>query len=194
MATFQSDDDFKDELNQEPKVKSKVKKQVQYKAPPSNKSYAEKAQEELKRETKLDDATRNMKGIRKVHHDLFKLLPADFQKNFGLPKAPRWVPTPHCHYFHTRDSSGKLQEYTCAVGGHVHKIDVTIENGLLVAKCGPPVIRVKGDRVVDFPNDDHTHEVEYLWSEEIEARKMNKAASKAIAQYQQLMQGNLDAQ
>ncbi len=153
----------------------------QYKAPPVNK-YGERALEEMKKDQQMAKAKRTIKGSVQVHHDLFKLLPANFQKNVHLPHQPRWVPVEHCHFFHTRDSKGKKLKYCSSVGGHAHEVEYWVdENGELKAKCGPPIINVKGDRKVAFPNDDHTHEVEYFHSEEVTARQVNHKARMAIS-------------
>ncbi len=158
------------------KQKTKVrKKAVKYKAPPPNK-FEEKAKDDFVKEREAAKANRTMKGSVQVHHDLFKLQPANFQKNAHLPHQPRWVPMEHCHFFHTRDSRGRKMKYCSSVGGHAHEVAVEVVDGELKAKCGPPIVRVKGDRTAVFPNDNHVHDVEYLWSEEVTARKVSRKA------------------
>lgn len=186
MAKLKDDNLFEDDLGLDSKPKKKRTNVPVYKSPPKNENLLERAREEMKKEAELDVAQRNLKGTRKVHHDLFKLKSTTFLKNLGLPSKPHWIPTEHCHFFHTRDSNGRLMTHASSIGGHTHRVTVKVVDGLFVAECGPAEIKVKGDRVVQFPNDQHTHEIEYLWSEEVEARKMNQSAAKVMEAYQKV--------
>lgn len=121
-----------------------------------------------------------------VDSDTFKLEVENYAKNVSYDdKNPLIVGVPHCHFFHTYDSSGKPMIYSNAVGGHHHKITVEEdEQGNLIAKCGPAIYsnNVKSEKL----NDSHTHEVNYLKSDRFKVRKMHEEAAKFIANYDRI--------
>jgi len=100
-----------------------------------------------------------------------------------------WFHTEHCHYFHTIDSNGKVQEYCQPVGQHVHKIEV-IRKGdeIYSVKCvsGPLKWQITtkfGKRqkiLMPDPHDTHTHEMEYCKSNKIMKADVNSEAVKVI--------------
>ena len=127
---------------------------------------------------------RHYKGQTEVDHDLFKLEVASTKKNIGLPHAPRWEDAEHTHFFHTYDSKGKKMTYSASISGHCHEVTVENVDGKLVAKCGPPVRKYKNNRVEKLPDhDQHTHDVTYLYSEKVEARKLNEQAMLHLSKY-----------
>ncbi len=141
--------------------------------------------EPIEEALKPKDPVRVFRGEGEVIHDLFKLESANFQKNIGLPNRPRWEPTAHCHYFHTRDGSGRPQKYASSIGGHTHEVIVkTDEQGNLIAECGPAVRLHRNNREDKFPNDEHTHDVKYLVSEKIPVKRPSKEAVAEISYLQ----------
>jgi hypothetical protein len=130
---------------------------------------------------------RRLKGTKRLHHDLFKLKIAKFKKILGIPdinllkKNPelvRIVDVEHCHFFHSVDSNGRPQKYSNSIGGHCHEIKVYMdEHGVLQAECGPPLRRLDKSRAEPKEQYDyHTHEIEYIESEEFTARVANQDA------------------
>jgi len=137
---------------------------------------------------------RIFKGDGKIYHDLYKLEQEDMLKNMSFSNNdPIWEKIPHVHYFHTVDSSGKIQTRTTNIGGHFHKIKVEYvnENEAPKVTCisGPLIYitkRIKGRMqkveapyMVDYDGsslDDHVHEVTYRGSEIITLRKTNEMA------------------
>ncbi len=141
-----------------------------------------------------------------VHHDLFKLKVENMTKDFSWRKDdPDYVDMEHCHIFHTVDSSGKEQLYSSAVGGHFHKMETSVKDGVPVVTCvsgplewksvkrGRHSIRVavpvfKG-KFRDFeaiepslPVDEHKHDCLYMRSEKIQLRRINVEATKLITE------------
>lgn len=137
------------------------------------------------------------KGNQTFRHDLFKLDLQPLKKNVSFTKGTVKIETyEHSHFFHTFDSNGRPQTHSTPQGGHFHKIEwkEDKETGKLVAKCGPPMHHIyvrkdaqqhkkmvpvqwetnqMSDEEMDVSTvvikDDHVHNVEYLWSEEISA-------------------------
>lgn len=137
-----------------------------------------------KKVEKPSEPVRQMKGEVEIYHDLFRLELATFKKNVGLPNSPRWENTPHVHYFHTYDSAGKKMTEASQVGGHTHVIETwTDDDGRLRAKCGPAIRKYKNNKQEVMPNDNHTHEITYMYSEKIKARRINQMARKHLDLY-----------
>ena len=94
----------------------------------------------------------------------------------------------HCHFFHTVDSDGKELTNSSSIGGHFHKMEVVKDgDGVPHVKCvsGPVRLAKKKNRrtgkweKITAPINDydyHTHDIEYLKSEEITVRKTNVEA------------------
>jgi len=145
-----------------------------------------------KRKSEMENGKRVYKSEERFFdHDLWKLLIAVKMHDVGLdgvyigercvikPK-PRYVEVDHIHFFHSYDSNGRKQTHSNSIAGHCHKIDVMKnEDGTLIAKCGPAIIR---QGVKFYPMKDsksiHTHDVEYQVSEKLPLRVTNKEAQK----------------
>lgn len=140
---------------------------------------------------------RQMKGTKKIYHDLFKLKTARFKKPLGVMpdaavlranpdaiKRVRMDDVDHCHYFHCVDSNGRPQKYSSSIGGHCHKVTIRMkENGEFVGECGPPLRKINNSRVEPkMAYDNHTHEIVYIQSEEFTARKANMNAVQYASQ------------
>lgn len=133
------------------------------------------------------------KNEQKLIHDLFKLLPAQVLQDHGFENSPMIVKMEHSHLFHTIDSSGRPQKTCVPIGGHFHFVEVVPQ------KDGAPGLRISGpkkwaqkkirgskntERVAidvtmqDGSIDQHTHDFQYIGSEEITMRKVNMEAVK----------------
>jgi hypothetical protein len=105
----------------------------------------------------------------------------------------------HAHVFHTRDSSGKLQETTNHVGGHFHKVKVTDHGPGMVPtiECGPPMKMSKvkkgnSYKTIMIPyydrdgiKDEHTHQFgneQYRGTQRVKPRSPNIEAAKFLNQ------------
>jgi len=134
---------------------------------------------------KSNTIQRRYKDSSKLHHDLFKLKVADMQKNIAWDGTEDLRSVEHCHFFHTVDSDGKVLTNSSAIGGHFHKMEVVVnDDGVPMVKCISGPVRFakkknrrtgKWEKVIAPTNDFdyHTHEIEYLKSEEITVRKTN---------------------
>lgn len=133
------------------------------------------------------------KGHESFRHDLFKLQVSSCQKNVSFQKKlPHLIPVEHTHIYHSHSNRGEPQKHCVQVAGHTHEITTSIDaNGHIVAKCGPAVKKVhrqlangkskivyervkyenaaheNDDGTHSFIEDNHTHQVVYLNSEEI---------------------------
>lgn len=138
----------------------------------------------------------------KLIHDLFRLQVAKMTRNVSWnDEKPIYVEIDHSHIFHTIDSTGRKQETCSPVGGHHHKMTVTYEQGVApTVHCSPAMKyirkRVNGENtkvLVEIDDDNHTHEVEYIRSEEIEPRRVSaewlKLQSDMIAKQQPKVDG-----
>lgn len=139
----------------------------------------------------------------KVHIDHYKLKVASKMANIGLQGARKedgdhemnLVKQEHVHFFHTYDSNGKKQTRSSSIAGHTHQITEISQGPGQPPKItvGPAVkeVRSKDKKtkkwIISYaPADDglddnevgHTHEPEYLWSEEVETRDINAEALK----------------
>lgn len=125
---------------------------------------------------------RQMKGEKKVFHDLFKLQSALVKKNHGYIDGDDpdlgtcvMVEHEHTHVWHSVDSSGKPQEYATWTAGHTHKIDVVKdeEGNITEIKVGPPITKArykKGKKIVsELKSVNHIYEP--LCVQESERRK-----------------------
>lgn len=139
---------------------------------------------------------RNFKKQEKVYHDLFKLKAANCRKNVMYPESPEWVNVLHEHFYHSVDSNGLAQDHSSKIGGHFHKIEITTDSdGNMKATCGPALKEVAkkggGKKIISDPNDNHTHECEYLFSEEMNRRKINADAQKVIGRQKLVEEGKI---
>ena len=136
---------------------------------------------------------RRMKGEVTFEHNLFKLVEAELLHNVSWKQyQPKLVPMKHGHIFHSvNDRTGTPNIYSSPIGGHFHEVKTEWahdEEGNLIlvkAECGPALCKVKRklrsgevktvtERVAFLTDDetrphvdDHTHEVLYIDTEEI---------------------------
>lgn len=142
------------------------------------------------------------KDQRSFRHDLFKLKVATMKKNFSWkPKEPMIELAEHVHFFHSHNSQGKTQTNCTAVGGHYHEVTVDVlPNGELKATCSPPLctkehvlrsgVRKSVEAVQWFDEksgknivDNHTHEIEYCFSEQISPEKQRAQLASDIEKF-----------
>lgn len=124
--------------------------------------------------TKKKKVSRFFKKDGIVFSDTFKLEQSSFHKNISFDaNAPLLVPVEHCHFFHTFDSYGKVMKQSNKVGGHYHEVTVEEVDGKLVGKCSVQIGGMKDDK--------HTHEINYIKSDEVTLRTINKEAQEHIA-------------
>lgn len=133
-----------------------------------------------------------MKGTKKLHHHLFASDVVACKKNVSyVPKNPDLQPLEHKHFFHTMDMRGRKLHVSSFSGAHYHDMTWSIdpETGNLIAKSGPPM-RMTTNRFEDgtfetVPEqvhwldkrnkptfDTHTHEWEYIVTEEFTAQSV----------------------
>ena len=110
-----------------------------------------------------------------IDSDTFKLDLTNYRKNVSFDdKNPLLVGVPHCHFYHTFDSSGKAMSQCNAVGGHTHDVKVSIsKDGDITATSSPAKSNSKLE-------DNHTHEVIYMKSDRFKVRAINSKAQEAI--------------
>lgn len=128
----------------------------------------------------------------------FKLTLSHFKRHFlndnEQPTPQDWHNTEHVHWFHTVTSDGKEQLYSNSIGGHFHKMEVVQgpKGTVPKVKCisGPlKYVKVKNQygkfvkSVAPFnPGiDEHTHETQYLKSDEIKPKTVNTETAKVIS-------------
>lgn len=132
---------------------------------------------------------------------MFKLMPSPVVKRIGLSNHPDenpqdFYPFEHTHVFRTFDSDGKQLHQSAAIGGHFHIITLKPqgagEENLVpeIESISPPMVmtvkKIKGRRQpVATPLNDydfHTHDVEYIRTDLVQARKHNVVAAMVEAQ------------
>lgn len=134
-------------------------------------------------------------------HDLYKLEVAKAKKDISWDGNPTYVDIEHCHFFHSVDSAGNVQNTSTTINGHFHVLEVvtpaTDENPA-VYKCSGPVKWVlkkqkNGQMKKVLQNaigtdddglavDNHVHEVTYIQSQKLMPSKANMEAMKLQAQ------------
>lgn len=167
------------------------------------------------KQSKTTEPKRVLKGHRVFFHDLFKLKVAKMTKNTTDYKPFVFTPIEleHTHVFHSVSERGVKREYCAPVGGHFHKVTVTgvDEHGQPKAECGPPLrfihrrLHSGNKRMVrrmapiehEYENsndgsthtfvDKHTHEVEYIDSEELSQAKRQAQREAQKAEVQSMM-------
>ena len=147
-------------------------------------------------------AKRFSKGSAVWEHALYKLEPTIAKKNVSYRYLqPRIEEVEHSHFYHSKDRKGKATKYCSAMCGHFHEISVTWDGDNLVeATCSEPKIfhrvKIKGSNrnikklgSVQFPKvdentgdvynleDNHTHDVSYLGSEDLSNAKFKEQAA-----------------
>jgi hypothetical protein len=121
-------------------------------------------------------------------HDLFRLKTATMTKNMAWSKkmAAIWEPFQHKHFFHSYDSDGRAQTRSTSALGHFHECEMIEVNGTPTLKVGPAkkeVIEIfeglpRKVAVVLEGREGHTHEGEYVTSENLQTRRLNNEAIK----------------
>lgn len=134
-----------------------------------------------------------MRGERKMVHHLFSSTVEDCLKNVSYtPKKPKLEPLPHKHFFHTCDNRGRRLTTCSMSNGHFHEVtwESDPQTGELRAKSGPALRKETRnfddgtsevvDSEVGWPDargklhmDSHTHEWEYVHSEEFSAKDVD---------------------
>jgi hypothetical protein len=185
----------------------------------SNETLEQDKTQKRKTNKKPVQAKRIWKGHQTFVSDLFKCELSTMKKNISFKYGePKIEDVEHVHFFRTFNSQGRKQIFTNPVGNHYHKVTVEEdENGNLVAKCGPALhkVTVKGrngrkrkiEKYVSWDDDtdlalkegrevlkdEHTHEMTYLRSEELNAdsnKKMkNTNAAEIIAANEKMQSG-----
>jgi hypothetical protein len=120
-----------------------------------------------------------LKHKNKFWHHCFKLKNAEMLVNTSFTDDPQYDKVTHSHFFHTKDSDGKIQVKSNAVGGHFHEVEVTETAGGVprIKISGPKKevrtkIRGRWTKIYEPIQDDmHMHEIEYLYSEELTPRQ-----------------------
>jgi hypothetical protein len=141
--------------------------------------------------TALDPSERVYAGEQTIEHDLYKLRVANMQKNKSYTKELELVPMEHTHFYHTYDSNGREQKTCSAIGGHTHIMEQVVnEDGHIVIKCGPPIVKHKG-KWIEIPYDKHTHAIQYIKSEKAQKRVINADAQKAFQLYDAPIKGDI---
>jgi hypothetical protein len=158
---------------------------------------------------------RKYRGTQTLHHDLFKLKVENMAKNVSIDENnPVIVGVEHAHFFHTIDSQGRPQDRCNPVGGHFHMVTPrkNKDGSFVVDIDGNPIVEVskplrmvqrknaRGKVTVEVENvsigdgkiDEHVHEVEYMGSDKIQARKINAEAMKFEGQMRQKFNPSAD--
>lgn len=145
--------------------------------------------------------TRNFSGKKDILTDLFKLSVAPVIKYEGWDEANEHPDTQpakfshweHTHPFRTYGKKGEKLTMSTPIGGHFHIVEWepsqnSEEPPIIKSVSGPMVMgkkKVKG-KVVQMPvpaneYDDHTHDVEYISTSQIQFSTANLEAQKVIA-------------
>lgn len=135
--------------------------------------------------------TRSFGSSIKIYSDQFKASLEKMKRNDAWNKdEERLVDIEHVHFFRTYDSDGKRHETMQSVGGHTHKVEwrQNAEGAAEILSVSGPVKpvrrKIKGKYVIQFDPigdyDDHTHELIYVRSDVVEARKTNPQAAQYL--------------
>lgn len=141
---------------------------------------------------------RNMSGTRKILTDLFKLTVANVIKQVGIGEHPESHPTDfhsfeHTHPFRTYDKKGAKQTQCTPIAGHFHIVEwnepTHPDEPPTIKSISKPMVmekkKVRG-KILMVPVeandwDDHTHEAEYIRTDEIQFSTTNIEAAKVMA-------------
>jgi hypothetical protein len=133
---------------------------------------------------KAPTTKRRLKGQTKLYSDLFKLTVAKMKVNISWSDVPEYHEVEHCHFFHTVDSSGRVQTTSTKIGSHYHRIEVKPSenpNDPPIVTCVSGPLKKVAERrlgqsvlkeVPLSPVDDHHHDVVYISSDEVILRRM----------------------
>jgi hypothetical protein len=143
--------------------------------------------EDKKTISSFDNVQRVFKGDMKVMIDTFKLKVATFKKNIapdGKQFKPNYVPFEHAHIFHTRQENGKENLCCAPVGGHTHEVIIEVVDGKFVGRTSEPIQFRGSEKIAPKMDaqgrviDNHTHEVEYLKSDEHTPKSVSPEVAK----------------
>ena len=124
----------------------------------------------------------------KIMHDLYKLEVAKAIKNVAwAPGQVQLAEVEHVHFFHSVDKNGAPQDKCVPISKHFHIME-KVPGSDLEYRCSGPKKFVLNKMpngqmkkvIVDVPNDEHTHEVSYIRSDEFKRQKINAEAAKFI--------------
>lgn len=137
---------------------------------------------------KSEGVKRFLKDEREIVSDTWKLKPAKFIKRNDRSPADRpiWEEKEHTHNFRTYDSNGRQVNKSCSIGGHYHEVRTFEKDGELYAECGPAIYNKasrENNKNGRFPQDNHTHELEFKGSDLIKLRKHVSAAQEYMQAY-----------
>lgn len=129
------------------------------------------------------NATTIAANTMKTELHTFKLSLSSMLKNVSFnPKKPAYEPQEHCHWYRTKDSSGRDTNGKCAsVGGHYHNITIKEVDGKLVGECSTPIRNPSSETLVE--KDTHIHEVVYICTSIVDIRSMSPEAQKMMDSY-----------
>lgn len=174
---------------------SQVQKENEFDETPEHLK-AEKPTQAAVQQIEARDFERSFTKVKQIVSDVFKLTVAQVIKQVGIEKNYDKDPESfknfeHTHIFRTFDSDGKKHDRCCMTAGHFHDVVWDYdENSKPVIKSisGPKVLarkQVKGKwqsvsiRANDY--DNHTHDMDYLQSHVVDARRTNIEAVKVVA-------------
>lgn len=151
--------------------------------------------------------TRNRHAVA-FRHDIFVSDSKDCLKNVSYKSLqPQFEKVPHKHIFHSHTNNGKAMNRTGSGAGHFHYVEQWVDkDGNLRAKCGPAMheIQVAAPNGMVFNKiapvtfeklimsgeqtgetvlvaDDHTHELEYVGSENLNPAQIKEELEKQQA-------------
>ena len=145
-------------------------------------------------------------GHSTVRSDSYKMSVERFPKNVANDgERPNFVGMEHSHIFHTHDQRGRIQEYSCPIGGHFHRMKVTPdprgkEFPPIVAcvsgplkwvnvkdkyggnsrKAVPAYTNLDGAEDRDFVDAEHKHKVKYIGTSQLKSAAANPEAAKLM--------------
>ncbi len=126
-----------------------------------------------------------------IYSDQFKATVEKMVRNDAFNENDeRLIELEHTHLFRTFDSDGKRQTHAQSVGGHTHEIkwEQTPDGAAKIVSVSPPLKpvrkKVRGKFVIEFVKandyDHHSHEFNYVKSDQVEARRANAGAAQFI--------------
>jgi hypothetical protein len=155
-------------------------------------------------------------------HHLVKLEEAEYLRNISWKhRAPQIEPVKHCHWYHSvNDRNFTKNQYSTPSNGHFHEItfetsrDASGNEFITRIECGPalemkeetidgfdvtekravPVVYDRHPRVGGPIEDDHTHPLKYMGSEEVSTDNRQALRNVAQAQVSKMFQPPMRAQ
>lgn len=190
--------------NQQPEVQAAQPAAPAAPAAPANRKSSEKKQASqqpaaTKAQPRVNIRNRHEATFR---HDVFVSTEADGIRNVGYEHLkPMLTRHKHKHIYHSHNNQGRKLNRTGSMIGHWHEVEHYVDSeGNIRAKCGVPLHEVTyqdeetglvytrieqvsfEELIKTGPNagkrykhvDDHTHELEYLGSEELNPRRITE--------------------